>query len=125
MTKELMEKAHKITKEIVEKYNDVDYKTQLGLSIQFLCEEEKAEIKPDLDTILKKVLENGECVVKYKKWEKVGKVRYYLESNCEEIGWIGIEEDGNFKFFIEIDGYRSIAAVKRARKVIKTYLETI
>lgn len=42
--KNLMKEAHKMTKEIVEKYGDVDYRTQLSLCLSFLSSnEEKGE----------------------------------------------------------------------------------
>lgn len=43
MKKNLMKKAHQMTKEIVEKYGDVDYKTQLGLCLSFLSEDKEEE----------------------------------------------------------------------------------
>lgn len=48
MKRNIMKEAHKMTKEIVEKYGDVDYKTQLGLCLSFLAqegEEEMVELK--------------------------------------------------------------------------------
>ena len=48
MKKNLMKKAHQMTKEIVEKYGDVDYKTQLGLCLSFLSQEDKEEEKEDM-----------------------------------------------------------------------------
>lgn len=41
MNKKLMIKAHILTKEICDKYGDVDYKVQLGLCISYLLEEQK------------------------------------------------------------------------------------
>lgn len=38
--KNLMKEAHKMTKEICNKYNDVDYKTQLGLCLSYLSSKE-------------------------------------------------------------------------------------
>lgn len=38
MKKNLMKKAHEMTREIVEKYGDVDYRTQLGLCLSFLSQ---------------------------------------------------------------------------------------
>lgn len=39
--KELMKKAHKMTKEIKAQYQEVDYRFQFGLCLSFLMEEEK------------------------------------------------------------------------------------
>lgn len=45
MKKNLMKKAHEMTREIVEKYGDVDYRTQLGLCLSFLSQEGGQEMK--------------------------------------------------------------------------------
>lgn len=48
MKKNLMKKAHEMTREIVEKYGDVDYQAQLGLCLSFLAQEKggnKMEVK--------------------------------------------------------------------------------
>ena len=48
MKRNLMREAHKLTREIVNKYEDVDYKTQLGLCLSFLSQEggkEMVELK--------------------------------------------------------------------------------
>lgn len=45
MKKNLMSKAHKMTKEIVKKYGDVDYKTQLALCLSYLAEEEEKSME--------------------------------------------------------------------------------
>ena len=39
MKKNLMSEAHKMTREIINKYGDVDYRTQLGLCLSFLSQE--------------------------------------------------------------------------------------
>ena len=39
MKKNLMREAHKKTREIINKYGDVDYRTQLGLCLSFLSQE--------------------------------------------------------------------------------------
>ena len=39
MKRNLMKEAHKMTREIVNKYGDVDYMTQLGLCLSFLSQE--------------------------------------------------------------------------------------
>ena len=48
MKRNLMKEAHKMTREIVNKYGDVDYMTQLGLCLSFLSQEggkEMVELK--------------------------------------------------------------------------------
>lgn len=39
MKRNIMREAHKLTKEIISKYGDVDYRTQLGLCLSFLSQE--------------------------------------------------------------------------------------
>lgn len=39
--KQVMKKAHKMTKEIKKEYPEVDYRTQLGLCLSYLIKEEK------------------------------------------------------------------------------------
>lgn len=39
MKRNLMREAHKMTREIINKYGDVDYKAQLGLCLSFLSQE--------------------------------------------------------------------------------------
>ena len=41
MKRNLMKEAHKMTREIVNKYGDVDYRTQLGLCLSFLSQEKE------------------------------------------------------------------------------------
>ena len=48
MKRNLMKEAHKLTKQIVSEYGDVDYRTQLGLCLSFLSQEggkEMVELK--------------------------------------------------------------------------------
>ena len=48
MKRNLMKEAHKLTKQIVSEYGDVDYMTQLGLCLSFLSQEggkEMVELK--------------------------------------------------------------------------------
>ena len=47
ITGELMRKAHKLTKEIVAEFPNVDYKAQLGICISYLLEEEIEEVKEE------------------------------------------------------------------------------
>ena len=41
MKRNLMKEAHKLTKQIVSEYGDVDYMTQLGLCLSFLSQEKE------------------------------------------------------------------------------------
>lgn len=45
MNKELMKKAHQLTKEIKAEFPEVDYKGQLGICIKFLLAEAKVEVE--------------------------------------------------------------------------------
>ena len=46
--KNLFKKAHEMTKEMVEKYNDIDYKAQFTLCLEYLSEGEKEMVKAEL-----------------------------------------------------------------------------
>lgn len=62
--KKIMSEAHKMTKEIVSKYENIDYKTQLGLCLSYLLNkesEEKDEVTfKTLETAAEKYVEE-EC----------------------------------------------------------------
>ena len=78
--KELMIKAHKMTKEIKREYPEVDYKFQLGLCLAYLQSE------GDVKMSVEEKLEN----LGYKAWEKGEKntnnykKRFYI-NNIEEL----------------------------------------
>lgn len=44
MKRNLMKEAHEMTREIIEKYGDVDYRTQLGLCLSFLAQKREQEM---------------------------------------------------------------------------------
>ena len=67
--KELMRKAHQMTKEIKKEYPEVDYKAQLGICMSFLMNE---GVEEDM-TVEEKLNEMG-C----KTWEKGDKKRVYI-----------------------------------------------
>ena len=77
--KELMVKAHKMTKEIKNEYPNVDYKFQLGLCLAYLHQEGEKEMG-----IEEKLVEAG-CKV----WEKGEMRRIYINDVavlCEKFG---------------------------------------
>lgn len=45
ISSEIMKKAHNLTKEIKAEYPSVDYKTQLGICISYLCKEENEMVE--------------------------------------------------------------------------------
>ena len=49
----IMKEAHRLTREIKERFADVDYKTQLGLCMSYLYEEMKKEAKTERVDITK------------------------------------------------------------------------
>lgn len=85
MTKrELFVKAHKLTKEIV-KETGVNYRTQFGICLSFLYEEEKEEVVT-IETIEKKAEEYCDTYqnewyakVSFNNWVKYGYDRTYIE----------------------------------------------
>lgn len=50
LNKSIMKEAHKLTKQIIKEYGDVDYKVQLGLCISYLLEEQNNNIIAVNDT---------------------------------------------------------------------------
>ena len=60
MTKEMMRKAHKLTKEMKQMHPEVNYQLQLGLFITFLLEEEEMKMSYNEKMI-------RECVKPYKE----------------------------------------------------------
>ena len=55
MKRNLMKEAHKMTREIVNKYGDVDYMTQLGLCLSFLSQEKEGNEMVELKGTEKQV----------------------------------------------------------------------
>ena len=55
MKRNLMKEAHKLTKQIVSEYGDVDYKTQLGLCLSFLSQEKEGKEMVELKGTEKQV----------------------------------------------------------------------
>lgn len=53
--KELMKKAHEMTKEIKKEFPEVDYKFQLGLCMSYLLNEKKEEIMDKFEILENKV----------------------------------------------------------------------
>lgn len=82
MKKNLMKKAHEMTRKIVEKYGDVDYKTQLSLCLSFLSQEDKEGGKEiTVEETIKEVDRFGKDLpvdVQANEWEKYGHHRIYV-----------------------------------------------
>ena len=55
MKRNLMKEAHKLTKQIVSEYGDVDYRTQLGLCLSFLSQEKEGNEMVELKGTEKQV----------------------------------------------------------------------
>ena len=55
MKRNLMKEAHKMTKQIVSEYGDVDYRTQLGLCLSFLSQEKEGNEMVELKGTEKQV----------------------------------------------------------------------
>lgn len=121
--KNLFKKAHEMTRKFKEEYPEVDYRTQFGLCLSYLFEEEKeeeevikearvnvvtdkwvsmkcfTEIETSRDTfVLPEIVEDEDMKIKreinYNVWEKYGKCRIYM--NGEGIGgYIEVLKDGS------------------------------
>ena len=115
MKRNLMKEAHKMTKQIVSEYGDVDYKTQLGLCLSFLSQEggkEMVELKgtekqvkwaEDIRNRIIKVNEIFEKAIEGVDMDKMAKSTW-LDDNMyviaqESLKNILVQEEA--KFFIE------------------------
>lgn len=102
--KNLFKEAHKLTKEMVEKYGDVDYQVQFGLFVSFLIEEEKGmklETKEDVKNLIKKNMDAVETERNFEitsfemnEWKNYGKHRVYIN--------IQLDHQRRFEGFLEI-----------------------
>ena len=115
MKRNLMKEAHKMTKEIVNKYGDVDYMTQLGLCLSFLSQEggkEMVELKgtekqvkwaEDIRNRIIKVNEIFEKAIEGVDMDKMAKSTW-LDDNMYVIAQISLKNilaQEEAKFFIE------------------------
>ena len=115
MKRNLMKEAHKMTREIVNKYGDVDYKTQLGLCLSFLSQEggkEMVELKgtekqvkwaEDIRNRIIKVNEIFEKAIKGVDMDKMAKSTW-LDDNMYVIAQASLKNilaQEEAKFFIE------------------------
>ena len=115
MKRNLMKEAHKMTREIVNKYGDVDYKTQLGLCLSFLSQEggkEMVELKgtekqvkwaKDIRNRIIKVNEIFEKAIEGVDMDKMAKSTW-LDDNMYVIAQASLKNilvQEEAKFFIE------------------------
>lgn len=115
MKRNLMKEAHKMTREIVNKYGDVDYKTQLGLCLSFLSQEggkEMVELKgtekqvkwaEDIRNRIIKVNEIFEKAIEGVDMDKMAKSTW-LDDNMYVIAQTSLKNilvQEEAKFFIE------------------------
>ena len=115
MKRNLMKEAHKMTREIVSEYGDVDYKTQLGLCLSFLSQEggkEMVELKgtekqvkwaEDIRNRIIKVNEIFEKAIEGVDMDKMAKSTW-LDDNMYVIAQTSLKNilvQEEAKFFIE------------------------
>ena len=115
MKKNLMKEAHKLTKQIVSEYGDVDYMTQLGLCLSFLSQEggkEMVELKgtekqvkwaEDIRNRIIKVNEIVEKAIEGVDMDKMAKSTW-LDDNMYVIAQTSLKNilvQEEAKFFIE------------------------
>ena len=115
MKRNLMKEAHKMTREIVNKYGDVDYMTQLGLRLSFLSQEggkEMVELKgtekqvkwaEDIRNRIIKVNEIFEKAIEGVDMDKMAKSTW-LDDNMYVIAQTSLKNilvQEEAKFFIE------------------------
>ena len=115
MKRNLMKEAHKMTREIVNKYGDVDYRTQLSLCLSFLSQEggkEMVELKgtekqvkwaEDIRNRIIKVNEIFEKAIEGVDMDKMAKSTW-LDDNMYVIAQTSLKNilvQEEAKFFIE------------------------
>ena len=115
MKRNLMKEAHKLTKQIVSEYDDVDYMTQLGLCLSFLSQEggkEMVELKgtekqvkwaEDIRNRIIKVNEIFEKAIEGVDMDKMAKSTW-LDDNMYVIAQTSLKNilvQEEAKFFIE------------------------
>ena len=115
MKRNLMKEAHKLTKQIVSEYGDVDYMTQLGLCLSFLSQEggkEMVELKgtekqvkwaKDIRNRIIKVNEIFEKAIEGVDMDKMAKSTW-LDDNMYVIAQTSLKNilvQEEAKFFIE------------------------
>ena len=115
MKRNLMKEAHKLTKQIVSEYGDVDYRTQLGLCLSFLSQEggkEMVELKgtekqvkwaEDIRNRIIKVNEIFEKAIEGVDMDKMAKSTW-LDDNMYVIAQASLKNilaQEEAKFFIE------------------------
>ena len=115
MKRNLMKEAHKMTREIVNKYGDVNYMTQLGLCLSFLSQEggkEMVELKgtekqvkweEDIRNRMIRVNEIFEKAIEGVDMDKMAKSTW-LDDNMYVIAQISLKNilaQEEAKFFIE------------------------
>lgn len=115
MKRNLMKEAHKMTREIINQYGDVDYRTQLGLCLSFLSQEggkEMVELKgtekqvkwaEDIRNRIIKVNEIFEKAIEGVDMDKMAKSTW-LDDNMYVIAQISLKNilaQEEAKFFIE------------------------
>ena len=115
MKRNLMKEAHKMTREIINQYGDVDYKTQLGLCLSFLSQEggkEMVELKgtekqvkwaEDIRNRIIKVNEIFEKAIEGVDMDKMAKSTW-LDDNMYVIAQTSLKNilvQEEAKFFIE------------------------
>ena len=116
MKRNLMKEAHKMTREIMNQYGDVDYMTQLGLCLSFLSQEkegnEMVELKgtekqvkwaEDIRNRIIKVNEIFEKAIEGVDMDKMAKSTW-LDDNMYVIAQVSLKNilaQEEAKFFIE------------------------
>ena len=116
MKRNLMKEAHKMTREIINQYGDVDYRTQLGLCLSFLSQEkgdnEMVELKgtekqvkwaKDIRNRIIKVNEIFEKAIEGVDMDKMAKSTW-LDDNMYVIAQTSLKNilvQEEAKFFIE------------------------
>lgn len=121
--KNIMKKAHEMTREIKREFPTVDYKAQLGICMSFLANEEVVEVSTEdrIVALLEKVAAERNVTATMNVWEKGNMKRLYLGwngycgkwSTTVKCGYIDLTNDT----YVTIDRYNKIFDLEQEKLV--------
>ena len=119
--KEIMVKAHKMTKEIKNKYPEVDYKFQLSLFLTYLHEEEtkKENVKSEIDLQINDI----STLVGKKVFVKRNSLNGYTYNDSEKIETFTLDDLENYTESL-IEGEIELQDIEYTNMFKKYYLIT-
>ena len=121
--KNIMKKAHEMTREIKKEFPNVDYKSQLGICMSFLANEEEVEVSTEdrIVALLEKTAAAKGVYSTMNVWEKGNFKRLYLGWNgyvgksriAVKCGYIDLSNDT----YVTFDRYNKIFDLEQGKLV--------